>query len=104
MKARRHGNAIPVLVNDRGEQLLSLQEISRESLHYFRSLFGEDSQGESMEENQVLNCIPSLVTREMNEQLMGPISLEELEMIVFHMRKGKASGPDVFLVEFFQDF
>lgn len=57
-----------------------------------------------MEENQVLACIPPLVSREMNEQLMGPILLEELERIVFHMRKGKAPGPDGFLVGFFQEF
>lgn len=35
---------------------------------------------------------------------MGPILLEELERIVFHMRKGKSLGPDGFLVEFFQGF
>lgn len=104
VKARCHGNSISAVVNDRGEMLLSLQEISREALQYFRSLFSEDSQGELVEENQVLICIPPLVTREMNEQLMGPILLEELERIVFHMRKGKAPGPDGFLVEFFQEF
>lgn len=104
MKARRHGNSIPVLTNNRGEQCLSLQEMSRESLQFFQSLFREDSQGETVEENQVLDCIPSRVSREMNEKLLSPILLEELAKIVFHMRKGKAPGPDGFPVEFFQEF
>lgn len=57
-----------------------------------------------MEENLVLSCIPSFVSREMNEQLLCPILLEELERIVSHMRKGKAPRPDGFPVEFFQEF
>lgn len=32
VKARRHRNSIPILVNDKGEQCLSLQEMFRESL------------------------------------------------------------------------
>ncbi|XP_059076915.1 uncharacterized protein LOC131876138 [Cryptomeria japonica] len=104
VKARRHENSIPILVNDRGEQCLSLEEMSREALQFFQSLFKEESQGETEEENLVLACIHSLVSREMNEQLLGPILMEELERIVFHMRKGKALGPDGFLIEFFQEF
>lgn len=104
MKARRHGNSIPILINDRGDQCLSLQEILRESLHFFQTLFREDSQGEVEVENQVLACIPSLVIGEMNEKLLCPILLEELKRIVFHMRKGKSLGSDGFPVEFFQEF
>ena len=40
----------------------------------------------------------------MNDYLMHPISLEELEEVVFVMPKGKAPGPDGFPVEFFQEF
>ena len=40
----------------------------------------------------------------MNQQLMRDISLEELEGIVFNMKKGKAPGLDGFPIEFFQDF
>lgn len=35
---------------------------------------------------------------------MSEITLEELEGIVFEMKKGKVPGPDGFLVEFFQEF
>lgn len=104
MKDRRYGNPIPILVNDRGERLASFQEISAEASQYFATLFSEDSCGDSVEEAQVLSCIPQLVSREVNEYLMKDISLDELEGIVFHMKKGKAPGPDGFPIEFFQEF
>lgn len=101
MKARCHGNSISALVTDKGEVLSSTQNISNEVVQYFASLFREDSQGDSVEEAQVLSCIPSLVSWEMKEHLMSDISLEELEKTVFQMKKGKSPGPDGFLIEFF---
>ena len=66
VKARRHGNSILRLVNDRGEHLSSFLEIFREVVQYFESLFREDSQGGSTEEAQVLTYIPPLVADDMN--------------------------------------
>ena len=51
-----------------------------------------------------MDCIPHLVSAEMNEALLHPISLAKLEKIVFNMKKGKAPGPDGFSIEFFQEF
>lgn len=56
------------------------------------------------EENQVLDCIPSLVTREMNEHLLGCITLDELEATIFQMKKGKFPGLDGSPIDFFQEF
>lgn len=91
-------------MNDRGEVLSSTQDILNKVVQFFASLFREDSQGDSAAEAQVLSCIPSLVSMEMKEHLMSAISLEELEKIVFQMKKGKAPGPDGFPSEFFQEF
>ena len=52
---------------------------------------------------QILSCIPSLVSRDLKQQLMRDISLEELEGVVFNMKKGKAPGPDGFPKDFFQE-
>ena len=101
VKARCHGNSISGLVNDRGEILSSFPEMFREAVQYFESLFREDSQGGSPEEAQVLSCIPSLVTQDLNQQLMRDIPLEELEGVVFNMKKGKELGLDHFPIEFF---
>jgi hypothetical protein len=57
-----------------------------------------------MEEQAILDCIPPLVSDEMNEALLSPVQLPELEKVVFNMKKGKAPGPDGFPIEFFQEF
>lgn len=72
-----------------------------EASQYFSSLFREDSLDVLVEENIVISSIPSLVFVEMNEYLLGCISLEELEATFFQMKKWKAPGPDDFLIEFF---
>jgi hypothetical protein len=43
-----------------------------------------------------------LVTPEHNIMLIRPIECEEVEESVLQMDKGKAPGPDGFIVEFFQ--
>ena len=78
--------------------------MSREAVQFFESLFREDSQGGSPEEAHVLSCIPTLVTEDMNQQLMRDISIEELEGVVFNMKKGKAPRSDGFPIEFYQEF
>ena len=55
-------------------------------------------------EIQVLSCITALVSSDMKENLMSAITLEEVEKVVFQMKKGKAPGPDGFPIEFFQEF
>lgn len=43
VKARRHGNSISGLVNDRGENFYSSPQMFREAVQYFESLFRKDS-------------------------------------------------------------
>lgn len=40
----------------------------------------------------------------MNNYLLKCVSLEEVECIIFQMKKGKAPSLDGFLIEFFQEF
>lgn len=87
---------------NQGEHLNLHQAITKEVVHFFWPLFFEDNYPALEEENLVLACIPPLVSMEMNNALLAPISLVELEDIVFHMKKGKAPGPDGFPIEFFQ--
>lgn len=51
-----------------------------------------------------MSCIPSVVTRELNDSLMRPVSMSDLEGVVSSLPKGKAPGPDGFPAEFFQEF
>lgn len=88
MKAKRQGNSISVLINGRGDRLVSFHEIVVEVSQYFVALFREDAQGGLVEEAQVLSCIPQLVSKEANEYLMREISLEELKVLCFRLREG----------------
>ena len=104
VKARRHGNSLSSLVLPDGTQIFSREAISREAVQYFSDLFSREDPGAGAEEHDILACIPHLVSANMNEALLNPILLPELEKIVFNMKKGKAPGPDGFPIEFFQEF
>jgi hypothetical protein len=75
--------------------------MTKEALQFYSNLFTEDSQPVAEEENLILSCIPSLITNAMNDSLLCPILISELEEVVFGMNKGKAPGPDGFPMEFF---
>ena len=68
---------------DRGEVISSTQDIANEVVHYFASLFREESQGDLDAKAQILSYIPSLVSLEMKQHLMSPITMEELEKTIF---------------------
>lgn len=104
VKAQRYGNSITSLISSEGAQLSSCVDISREVVSYFSNLFTKDEFIVVEEERAILNCIPPLVSDEMNDALVRPILLSELEEVVFHMKKGKAPGPNGFPIEFFQEF
>lgn len=67
-------------------------------------MFIEDSLLAEADENRVLACIPSLISNELNTSLICPVTLSEVEEVVFGINKGKAPGPNGFPVEFFQEF
>ena len=104
VKARRSGNSITSLVSTSGDQLFSKEAISLEAKRYFSQLFSKEEPCSLVETRAILECIPQLVSDSMNRDLLRPIMLEELEKVVFGMKKGKAPGPDGFPIEFFQEF
>ena len=76
--------------------LFSNVDISRETINYFSNLFSEEDLDARAKERAILDCIPHLVFVEMNEALLHPIQLYELEKVVFNMKKGKAPSLDGF--------
>ena len=67
-------------------------------------MFTREELSAGAKERAILDCIPHLVSAEMNGALLSPILLPELEKFVFNMKKGKAHGPNGFSIEFFQEF
>ena len=88
----------------KGMHLSSNVDISREAISYFSNLFSKKDLDARAEERVILDCIPHLVSAEMNEALLRPILLSKVEKVVFNMKKGKALGPDGFPIEFFEEF
>jgi len=104
IQACRNKGYISSLVTTEGINISSQSTMTKEALHFYSNLFTEDSQPTTKEENLILSCIPSLITNLMNDSLLCPILISELEEVVFGMNKGKALGPDDFPMELFHEF
>ncbi|OMO67492.1 reverse transcriptase [Corchorus capsularis] len=74
-------------------------EIMGEFLRYYEGLF--TTRGDR-DWDRVLQCVPEVVTREMNESLLVSITDEEVKQAVFQMGELKSLGPDGFNGQFFQ--
>ena len=101
IKVRRQGNSLSSFIMPKGMDLSSNVDISRAAVNYFSNLFSKEDLDARAEERAILDCIPHLVSAEMNEALLHPILLSEMEKVLFNMKKGKAPSPDGFLIEFF---
>ena len=88
----------------KGMHLSSNVDISKAVVNYFSNLFYKEDLDARDEGKEILDCIPHLVSAEMNEALLRPVLPSEVEKVVFNMKKGKAHDPDGFLIEFFQEF
>lgn len=70
-----------------------LEEIASCFSNFYLDLFSIAGQRDLFE---ALKFVKPMVTNEMNDLLIGPVSLEEVKAPIFQLGKGKASGPDGF--------
>lgn len=66
-----------------GIHISSLQTLSREARQFYSALFSKDSPPAEDEKNLILACVPSLISKEMNDFLIHLISLPKLEEVIF---------------------
>ncbi|XP_020874084.1 uncharacterized protein LOC110226497 [Arabidopsis lyrata subsp. lyrata] len=99
-KQRRGYNRITSIIDSQGKVWSSEEDLHRVIIDYFDSLFFSDCQ-EDMD--MILQHIQPSVTQEMNEDLVRPISEEELYRAVHQMAREKAPGPDGLNPGFYQD-
>ena len=74
------------------------ENIAKEACMYFQNIFTEKSDKISEE---VLNCIPRMVTDEQNQLLQQMPNMQELKKVVFSMNPNSAPGPDGFGGKFY---
>ena len=87
-----------------GGRIKMRREIEEELNHYFTEILNEDIQDRERDIAQITRLIPPSVTREDNEMLVKPVTLQEVEEAVNQMALGKAPGPDGFTSNFFHYF
>ena len=68
---------------------------------FYKKLFTSEKDGRKEE---VLEIVPSIVTREMNEGLIKEVIDEEIMKVVFELRALKALGLDGFNGMFYQKY
>ena len=70
VKAHRFGNSISSLVLVTGAQLSSNEDISLETIMYFSNIFSREEPIPMLEARTILDCIPCLVSNEINRNFL----------------------------------
>ncbi|KAL8119408.1 hypothetical protein AgCh_016796 [Apium graveolens] len=95
---RKRNNHIQRLKSEEGEWTDWNGGLAEMIRNYFQQLFTEGN----THTEEVLRCIPKLVSDQHNSDLLSPISDEEVKDALFHMHPDKAPGPDGMTPAFFQ--
>ncbi|XP_071939813.1 uncharacterized protein [Coffea arabica] len=98
---RRRRNNISCLKKGDGTWCDSEQEVANEIQGYFQELF-TSSNPQQIE--STLRDIPLVITDQMNEMLVRPVSELEVRNAVFSLQPNKAPGPDGMTAAFFQHY
>ena len=72
------------------------QEIADTIVTYFKNLLNNDEGSNREAQSRMLSYIPKLIIAEDNKTLNRPITLEEVQTVVFNMSPNKSPGPDGF--------
>ena len=100
----RNNSRIQKLKKMDGSRIETCREIEEELNHYFAEILNEDIHDRERDIAQTTRLIPYSVTREDNEMLVKPVTLQEVEEAVNQMALGKAPSPDGFTSNFFNYF
>ena len=87
-----------------GSQVETRGEIEEEITIYFKGIMTKDNNDRDQDIAQITALIPRTVTKEHNEILNKPISMQEVEEAVNNMALEKSPGLDTFTTNFFYFF
>ncbi|OMO50989.1 reverse transcriptase [Corchorus capsularis] len=86
---RRQRNKILKLKDSNGDWIENEEDIQQLFKEFYSDLFRSDGNSE-----EVLDCIPNLVSDEMNDKLTAAITEAEIETATFELGTFQAPGPD----------
>ena len=76
---RRHHNHISYISDAQGNFITQREDIEWELITFYGSILSEPLGNKDLPFQKIVDDIPKLVVEEQNENLMQPISLEEVE-------------------------
>ncbi|XP_049406447.1 uncharacterized protein LOC125870147 [Solanum stenotomum] len=99
MRGRRRKLFIHQISNESGEWIQGDVNIARATCAHFQNIFTghQDNINE-----EILQCIPRLITDEQNKALKANPAIEQVKQVVFPLNPNSAAGPDGMNGNFFQ--
>ena len=85
-----------------GETFEGISQIKQVVEVHFQNLYREDGSSNSDYNSDFLSNIPSLESKEENDELMQPFSEQEIIDVIWSMELDKAPGPDGFSFHFYR--
>lgn len=79
-----------------------VEDINKELVEFFSDLLTKDPSLNTLQQDQLLEDIPSVISDSQNQALCRPILIEENRQVVFSMVGDKALGLDGFPAFFYQ--
>uniref|UniRef100_A0A2N9I4W7 Reverse transcriptase domain-containing protein n=1 Tax=Fagus sylvatica TaxID=28930 RepID=A0A2N9I4W7_FAGSY len=98
---RRRTNEITMLRDNHGAQITGEAGLEHVCNEYFRNIFTTSNPGNI---DVVVNAMDQVVSQDMNDSLLFPITEEEVKIALFQMNPSKAPGPDGMSALFFQKY
>lgn len=102
MIQHRHHNRIFLLLYQGRNRLVKHKEMENLFVNHFQNLLLESIPDRLEVIDRITRHIPQLAIRDQNLALMRVVTLEEVEEVVEGLAKENMSGPDGFIIEFFQ--
>jgi len=103
-KGRKSANTIWNLKIDEGREAKTFESLSALGQSHFQSLFADQGEATIVEVIKTTQCFHRYVEEEEAEQVMDPVTKEEVESVIKSMAKEKSPGPDGWTVEIFLHF
>eukprot|EP00253_Pinus_taeda_P012292 PITA_12292 len=103
-KGRKVSNTIWSLPHPEGGMADNFNKLSQLGTAHFRGLFRNPPGANLVEIIEVASHFPRFVNEEDSEELMNPVTMEELESTLKWFKKDKSPGPDGWTIEFYLDF
>jgi len=97
-------NSITLLQNRQGDHIEKHEDIEEELLTHFRRVHQETEADRQPAIEKIIKIIPTIISKEHNQILLRPISLQEVETAMRQLKVGKAPRPDSFTSDFFHNF